>query len=585
MRDELRHTGLPQSLLRTGRLNRRTLLRTAAAIGVAGPFGVAARRTSATQDTGGAIIRSRPRADVMQDILAAYPLRREGAPEGGSVITSNLGDFDSVNPLVAGTTGAFDLIVLIYEGLVGVHPVDGSIIPGLADYELAADGVTYTFHIHPDARFHDGVPVTAADAAFTFDTLLDPTGFSFFASFEAILKSYRTVDDRTFEMVSNGPMASFLYEVVQPFPVMPKHVWENVAPADWPSDPGSTGEDPARVVGSGPYRFVKWVPDDHATLARNDDYWDRELGRVPYLDNIIFQIMPDSQARSLALDVGDIDMARMGAAELERFANHDEIEVVSFDDLGFTYYAGNLDPDKTSLFQDKVVRQALYIALDREAIIEFIFGGQGQAALGTQPPLSPAYAPDKFAPYPYDPARARELLAGAGWTDADGDGVVEKDGQRFSFTMLHRGDSSVRTNLAVYLQDAWAEIGVEMKVNGIDFGAMNDRIDAGDFEMVLLGVGGTIDPGQGGIFGTGANFIGYSNPEFDRLDAEQRRTLDPVRRIDLIVEQSQIVWDELPVGIVGFGGGNVGHTKRLHNFYPNTFGGLMWSAAFWYLEE
>ena len=100
----------------------------------------------------------------MQEILAAYPLRREGAPEGGSVIIGNLGDLETVNPLLASSVAAGELLSLVYEGLVGVHPVDGSIVAGLADYELAADGVTYTFRIHPDARFHDGAPVTAADA-------------------------------------------------------------------------------------------------------------------------------------------------------------------------------------------------------------------------------------------------------------------------------------------------------------------------------------------------------------------------------------------------------------------------------------
>ena len=204
--------------------------------------------------------------------------------------------------------------------------------------------MTYTFRIHPDARFHDGTPVTAADAEFTLDTFLDPTNLTLLRlRVKAVLKEYRAVDDRTFVMVSDGPIASFLYDAALPIVVMPKHLWESIPPSDWPADPGSTGQDPARVVGSGPFRFVEWVQGDHATLARNDDYWDRELSRVPYLDNLVFQVMPDSRTRALALEVGDVDVARLSPTDIDRLANAGGVAVVSFVDLGFTYYACQLD--------------------------------------------------------------------------------------------------------------------------------------------------------------------------------------------------------------------------------------------------
>ena len=581
MGDERRQAGLSSTLLATGRLNRRALLRTAGAVAVAGPFGVTARQPgAAAQEAGGAIVRSRPRAAVMREILDAYPaLRRDGAPEGGSVTVAHLGDLDSFNPLFALGATTVELLSLVYEGLVGVHPVDGSIIPWLADYERAADGVTYTFRIHPDARFHDGALVTAADAEFTLDTFLDPDSPVYSSSVKDVLKEYRAVDDRTFVLVSNEPIASFLYDV--PLLVMPKHVWAGVVPADWPGDPGSTGQDPARVVGSGPFTFVEWVQGDHVTLARNDDYWNRELSRAPYLDNLIFQIMTDSYARVRALEAGDIDVTRLPPTEIDRLKKAGAVAVVSHDDLGFVYYAYQLDRTKTPLFQDKAVRQALFVALDRQAIVDTIMAGQGEVARGTHPPLSPAYRPREFADYAYDPARARQLLAQAGWADADGDDIVEKEGRRFSFTMPYRGD--VNTGLAAYMQQAWADIGVEMKPESLPPSTLFERVVAGEFEMVLVGIGLAVDPGQGWMFGTEVNFFGYSNPEYDRLEAEQRSNLDPEERIDLIVEQTKIVWDELPVGVLAFTTMAVGHNERLRNIFPNAFG-LTWSAPFWYLE-
>jgi peptide/nickel transport system substrate-binding protein len=583
MLDKRRQAGLLDVILRTGWLDRRALLRAAGTLGLAGPFATAACNTSAAaQDAGGALISSRPREAVMQEILAEYPLRREGAPDGGTVVLATVGDLASFNPLLESNAGP--LLGLVYEGLVGVHPVDGAIVPGLADYELAADGVTYTFRIHPDARFHDGAPVTAADAEFSLATILDPAFNSPIASsVRDVLKSYRAVDDRTFEMVSVEPIASFLYDA--PPPVMPKHVWAEVAPADWPSDPGSTGEDPARVVGSGPFRFVEWIQGEHTTLARNDDYWDRALGRVPYLDEIVFRVLPDVPTTVLALKAGDVDVADLPPEEIDQLATADGLAVVRYEGLNFVFYAYQLDPGETPLFQDRAVREALFVALDRHAIVDQILAGEGEVASGTHAPLSPAYAPDEFEPYAYDPGRARDLLAQAGWTDADGDGVVEKEGQRLSFTMLSPGESATATLVDAYMQDAWNEVGVEMTPEPLPFPILLDRIDARDFEMARLGFAWNVDPGQGLMFETEAafNFFGYSNPEYDRLEIEQRRTLDPARRIDLILEQAKIVWEDLPVGILAFRTLGVGHNARLQSFFPNAYS-YYWSAPFWYLE-
>jgi ABC-type transport system substrate-binding protein len=135
------------------------------------------------------------------------------------------------------------------------------------------------------------------------------------------------------------------------------------------------------------------------------------------------------------------------------------------------------------------------------------------------------------------------------------------------------------------MHDAWADVGVEMTPEPLPFPTLLDRINARDFEMVRLAFGWSADPGQGAMFATGAafNFSGYSNPEYDRLEAEQLSTLDPAQRIDLIREQAKIVWEDLPLGILAFNVLGVGHTERLHNVFPNAYS-LLWSAPYWYLE-
>jgi len=151
--------------------------------------------------------------------------------------------------------------------------------------------------------------------------------------------------------------------------------------------------------------------------------------------------------------------------------------------------------------------------------------------------------------------------------------------------LLSRNDNAGDTSLVAYMQQAWAEIGVKVTLEPLPAETLFERFDARKFEMAMLRASWSVDPGQGAMFGTGdgGNALGYSNAAYDQLEVEQRSTMDPAQRVDLIIDQAQIVWDELPIGVLAFIRQSVGHTKQLHNVFPNTFG-LFWSAPFWYLE-
>ena len=540
----------------------------------------------------GQVIQSVTREQYAQQLFAAYPM--EEGVEGGQLIIGESSDIATVNAILANDSPTFFVIGMIFESLVGVSVVDGSIVPGLADsYEIAADGVTYTFHLNPNATWHDGTPVTAEDVKFSYDSVLNPESTSTYAaSLIETLASYRVVDERTFEIVSLFPNAVFFYNAVTPIAIMPRHIWESVPIAEWAADPGSTGQDPARVVGSGPFRFVEWVQGDRVTLAKNPDYYDTITSRVPYVDEVTFRILPDLNTAVQELIVGGIDLLETIAAEQTVDVQNTEGRAVQiYDTFDFTFYIPNLNPERTTLFQDVVVRQALFTALDKQGIVDNIYAGFGEPALGTQARLSFAYAPEAYdETWEYDPERAAQMLEDAGWVDTDGDGVREKDGQKFAFTMTLPDGSSTGTLLAAYFQEAWADIGVECTPELIPFQTMLEQMDARDFDMVLLGFGWDPSGDQGPMFTCAAqeggfNYQSYCNEEYDALQEQQLRELDPAARRELLIQQSQIAWRDQPVGIFRFAVGRTGvNVDRVRNYYANGIG-FIWSLPWTYIVE
>ncbi|MGH2561959.1 MAG: ABC transporter substrate-binding protein [Thermomicrobiales bacterium] len=532
--------------------------------------------------------QSMTREEFQRQLLQRYPME-PAAREGGRVLLGEASDISTVNGILTNDTLTFAVTGAIYEALIGASPIDGRPVPGLADsWEVSADGLVYTFHLNQDATWHDGTDLTAEDVKFSFDAVLDPnTGSSYTTQVNDAVASYRVVNPDTFEIIARDRLVNFLYDGPGAVLVMPRHVWQDIGFESWSFDPGSTGQDPSRVVGTGPFKLKEWVQGDHVTLTRNDDYYDV----VPHIEEFVLQIQPNADTAVLALEDGATDiMEIIPPAQMESVQGNPNLNVEIYNFYQFTYYAFNLDAEVTPLFQDKEVRQALFTALDRDAITESIFLGYGEAAVGTQPRLSPAYAPEQMTPsYEYDPEQAKLLLEQAGWSDSNDNGTVDKDGVELEFTLVAGDGDAVTKQIISYMQEAWDQIGVELEADFVAFPILVDRLEAHDFEMTLLAVNLTPDGSQGPIFScdayrNGLNFMNYCNPVWDALDEQQKRQFDPARRVDLLVQQSQIVWEDQPVGVIRFGVARTGYNTRLHNFYPNGYG-FLWSLPYVWVEE
>lgn len=537
-------------------------------------------------------LTSMTRQEYADQLLATFQMEEPGS-DGGQVIWGNVSDISTVNPLLGADDPTNPLLGLVFESLTSTNPLDGQPVPGLADsWERAEDGVTYTFHISPDATFHDGSPVTANDVAFSLDAQLNPdTGSQYTSSVDAAVASYRVIDDKTIEIVSDGPRANFLFDLIAP--VVQKALWEGVPFAEWAADPGSTGQDPTRVVGSGPFKFVEWVQGDHVTLERNPDYWDTVAGKVPTIERLTMQVFPDETTQVQALRTGQIDFIdKAPPSEVDGLSTTEGIVTSTFPTFDFGFYYMNLDPEKTPIFQDHAVREALFRALDREAIIENIFLGFGEVAVGTQSLLSAAYAPDRIEnAYPFDLDAAKALLEEAGWVDGDGDGIREKDGVPLQFQLTYTEGVTTYEQLVPYLQQQWREVGADMQPNPVPFPTLLEAItETHDFDAALLGFNWVADPDQKAMFACdqyngGFNAGRYCNEDYDDIAYAADRELDPERRLEMLIEASNIVWNDLPIGIYRFGEDTAASTARLHNFHPNDYAYVVWAMPWVWLEQ
>ncbi|CAN5630949.1 peptide-binding protein [soil metagenome] len=531
--------------------------------------------------------KSITRSDFEQQLLAAYPMEA-AANTGGTIVLGGSSDISTLNPILVRDTLSAQVTGSIYESLVGASPIDGQIVPALADYwEVSADGLTYRFHISTTARWHDGQDVTAEDVKFSFDAALSPnTGSAYTTVLNENIASYRVIDADTIEVIARDLFVSFLTNGPGGIAIVPEHIWEGIPLDAWSFDGGSTGQDASRVVGSGPFKFKEWVQGDHVTLERNDAYYNG----APNLAGVVFRVLPDTDGAVLALESGETDVLEIiPAADTERIQNTDGLSVDIYDIFTMTLYMMNLDPEDTELFQEVEVRQALMMGLDRESITENIFLGFGEAGAGTQPPSSPAYAPDQMTPsLAFDPAAATELLASIGWKDTNGDGWLDRGGEKLKFDLIYQSGDATVDSILSYMQEAWKNIGVDANLEAISSDLLLQRLEDHDFDMAFLAFNLSSDGDQGLLFRcdqieNGLNFSSYCNPAWDALDELQKREFDSAARNQQLIDQSQIIWEDEPVGVIRFGVARTGYSDSIHNFYPNGYG-FLWSLPYMWVD-
>jgi peptide/nickel transport system substrate-binding protein len=325
------------------------------------------------------------------------------------------------------------------------------------------------------------------------------------------------------------------------FSIMPKHLLEG---ADLDASPLAR-----KPVGNGPFRLRSWEVGQRIELAASDSY---ETGRPP-LDRIVTQIIPDVATQMMELKTGNLDMMGLTPDQWEEAqADPGLTEAMDFyrtPAFAYTYLGLN---NKDRRLADKRVRQAISYAIDKQEILEGVLGGYGQLANGPFQPKMWAYNKN-VAPYPYDPAKAKSLLAEAGWADTDGDGILDKDGEPFVLVILYNQGNQLRELSGLIIQSRLKQVGIEAKLRVVEWASLTkEYLDKRDFEAVIMGWTVPLNPDLYDVFNSGKtnpgelNFIGYDNPEVDRLIDEGRFNLDQAVRKRAYDRIQEIFYEDAP---------------------------------------
>ena len=459
---------------------------------------------------------------------------------GDALIEGTIGEPTILIPMLSGDAASQDVAGLIFNGLVK-YDTDLSIIGDLAEsWDISKDGLTITFHLRKGVRWTDGKEFTAEDVKFGFDTITDKKTLTAYSEDFLQVKKAEVLDRYTFRVTYGKPYAPALASWGN-LVVLPKHLLEGKDLTK-----GEFGRDP---VGMGPYKLATWVPGQELTLESNHDYF---AGR-PYIDRFIYRIIPDTATMFLELQTGGVDMMGLNPiqytkqTESEYFKNN--FQKFRYPQFVYTYLGFNL---KHPFFQDRRVRQAIAYAIDKKEIIDVVLFGLGSSATGPYVPHTWPYNPD-VKKYPYDPARAKALLREAGWQDTDGDGILDKDGRPFRFTILTNMGNTLRMNTATIIQWRLAKVGIKVDIKVLEWSTfVNEFIDKRRFEAVILGWQISPDPDQYDIWYSKKtkekefNFVSYSNPEVDALLEKGRRTYNIEERKKAYFRIQEVLAEDLP---------------------------------------
>jgi peptide/nickel transport system substrate-binding protein len=438
----------------------------------------------------------------------------------------------------------------MFDGLVTRDTRSGVHLE-LAEEMNWLDEKTLEAKLQQGVKFHDGTEMTADDVVFTFNRIIQENMIEYpephtspRKGLIAPLESVEKVDDYTVRFNLSG---------VWP-PAMQLMVHQQIVPKAYLEEVGTEGFI-ANPIGTGPFKFVEGRLDDQIVMERFDDYWGGAPDLKPVgpacVEKAIFRIIPEASTRVAALLAGEVDIIQSVPSELiDTLAQTPGIQVKTAPGTQPQWLQLNVtDP----LFQDVGVRQAMNYAVDKDLIVEAIYGGRAVPLPG---PLSPFnnFVNKDLAPYPYDPDQALELLAEAGWSDSDGDGILDKGGQPLAFTLDTLEDWRP---LAEAVASMYRDIGIDASVRFWEYSVIQPQLLACERQAYLDDWGDSaFDPVghfeakwhtfvEGEPYGRG-NFMCYSNARVDELIKAGETEADPAARQKIYDEAQQIIYDEAP---------------------------------------
>jgi len=454
------------------------------------------------------------------------------------------------NPLFHQTSYDVAIDGVIFPSLIKVKG-DGTYENDMADkIDVSEDNKTYTFHIRDDAKFSDGTPVKASDYLFTmklymdssYDGQSDPLSWNIVGASEynkgtaKDISGIKVVDDKTVSVTVSDYDAMTQVNLGGIAPLSEAYYGKGYKQGDLTSVKALN----TKPMGAGPYTMTKYSAGQEVDLAANDSYYDG----APKVKNLIFKTTTDTTNMAM-LQSGETDLDNITVNE----DNVEELKSMGFLDVdvlknnGYGYVAMN---NKNPLFTDVKVRQALTYGLNRAEVVDAAYGPYAEVINIPQSDVSWAYTADKINTYDYNPEEAKKLLDEAGWK-VGADGIREKDGKKFEINFSATAENPVVDALIPIMTENYQELGIKLITETLDFNAIMEKKDKGDYEMFFAAWGLTPDPDTTVYITDGAqNNSGYSNPEVDKLYAEGKKELDLNKRKEIYAKAYQQINADAP---------------------------------------
>lgn len=471
------------------------------------------------------------------------PAAADSKPQvGGDIVVGITGDPYNIAPWLSNDMNASMMMNIVLPPLM-VTDKDGKKVPYIMkSYEISDDAKVYTVKINDGLTWHDGKPFTTDDLAFTAEYIVkNKLGYG--ADMYSGVEKTEIVDKTTIKYYLKEPQVNFLSQVGYWVPIMPKHIYENVAD---PMNFKFTG------VGYGPYKLKDYKKGEYYTFERVENWPLANDGKGAYLSTITFRVYPDANALVLAMKNGEVNVSGSSlpvAAQKQLEASADQFGIKRVDSLGFGYFSFNY---KNELLSDVNVRKAIAMTVDRDALVNIALQG---GAKKMETPISPVFTDlvKSQIKYPsFDIDGAKKALESAGYKDTDNDGILESSsGKKLEFELIYRTTTANVDAVANVFKDNAAKAGIKINLKPVDPATYTDRVvkqKTFDINVIDWGVIDDADSSLDTIYLSSAqlNIMGYKNDKIDSLLKAARVEPDYNKRIEIMNEFQKEFVNELP---------------------------------------
>jgi peptide/nickel transport system substrate-binding protein len=480
-------------------------------------------------------------------LAACSDTSTQSPPRGGTAIIATTSDADNLFPPLVGSTTARQVTELVYDYLTEVSPSldtynDKTFATRLAkSWEWSADSLSLAVHLHADARWHDGKPVTSGDVAYTYSIYTDSTLGSSMASQLSSIDSVTTSDSLTAVFWFNKRYPLQFYDATSQMQIVPRHVFGAIRP-----DSLRTAVSAIKPTGSGRYRFVNWKSNESIELAADSSNY-RGPAKIERLIWKIFQ-SPDMAARAVLSGEADVYDA-MRPENVKASENNQNVKVLISPGADYAFMTFNL---VRPLFQSRDLRRALTMALDRASMTRNVFDSLARPAIG--PTLSSFPSTDRnLEQIPYDPRAAARILDSLGWRLDSASKIRKKDGRELRFKVMIPTSSANRVRMGILAQEQLRKAGVAIDLDQMDYNAFSVRLGARNFETAMhswhLGTSPAsireIWTSEAAAKG-GINYGQYRSAIFDAYVDSAVNTSDPARSMNFYNRAYQTAIDDAP---------------------------------------